>query len=35
MGTNMTMDFYGKKNAPMYGMHTNEKIEQFVDMHIF
>ncbi len=22
------------KNAPMYGMHTNEKIEKFVDMHI-
>jgi hypothetical protein len=35
MGTNMTMDFYGKKNALMYGMHTNEKIEQFVDLHIF
>jgi len=22
------------KNAPMYGMHTNEKIEMFVDMYI-
>ncbi len=35
MGTNMTMDFYGKENALMYGMHTNEKIEQFVNLHIF
>jgi hypothetical protein len=23
------------KNAPMYGMHTNEEIEKFVDMYIF
>ncbi len=23
------------KNAPMYGMHTNEEIEQFVNMYIF
>jgi hypothetical protein len=22
------------KNAPMYGVHTNEKIEQFIDMYI-
>jgi hypothetical protein len=23
------------KHAPMYGMHTNEEIEQFVDVYIF
>jgi hypothetical protein len=23
------------KNAPMYGMHTNEKIERFVNMFFF
>jgi hypothetical protein len=23
------------KNAPMYGMHTNEEIESFVNMYIF
>jgi len=23
------------KNAPMYGMHTNEEIEKFVDLYIF
>jgi len=22
------------KNVPMYKMHTNEKIEQFINMHI-
>jgi hypothetical protein len=34
MGMNMTMDFYGKNNAPMYGVHTNEEIEQFINMYI-
>jgi hypothetical protein len=23
------------KNAPLYGVHTNEKIERFIDMYIF
>jgi hypothetical protein len=34
MGMIMTMAFYGVKNAPMYGVHTNEKIEKFVNMYI-
>ncbi len=30
----MTMDFYGLKNAPMYGVHTNEETKHFIGMYI-
>ncbi len=34
-GSERDHGFLWIKNAPMYGVHTNEEIEKFVDMYIF
>jgi len=31
----MTMDFYGLKNAPMYGMYTNEKLNDLICTNMY
>jgi hypothetical protein len=35
LGSKHDHEFLWIKNSFMYGMHTNEKIERFVDIYIF
>jgi hypothetical protein len=34
-GSEYDLGVLRNKNAPMYGMHTNEKMEWFINMYIF